>query len=934
MAKKKIDYDKIASGLFIRTEQYADKVRRHYASAIDELLKLTATGDLGESGAFSFGDNTKLSEKANSILRGLYSAVYNEIKNGVEAEWGYANASCDALIESIFGKSLKESGHFARWFSRNQDAMDSFFSRKSAYGGLNLSQRVWKYTGDLKTEMEMALTLSLGQGDSAASVSRQVRKYLQEPDMMFRRFRVKTGEREIYDEEGNVIGKEPIYGRKWKRKVIDPQTGETRWENFNPRNYHPGQGVYRSSYKNAMRLTRSETNMAYRTAEQTRWQKLDFVIGYEIKLSNNHPRPDICNDLKGEYPKDFVFKGWHPQCRCYCVPILASQEEFINMENDILEGDEPTQPSGIIRRPPKQFYDWWDENKERTESAQSIPYWVLDNQDYINKKRKVRVKTPKERDEIIKRWEARAREHQNILNMADRVSTVAKYYPEIDITKLQEYISSKQITQAKQEARDVAQQVLAIKKDEKYLSQLIPDVHGWKSQFTSAELHQVYDAVDRTLTNIASKPLDEQLKALTKEITYVADPNYLKPHTLYPTWQVAQSAYAKQIARVQDAIDWKQIGDVLSEAKTFKTKSQPYLDLISQLEGAVAANDKSKAKLIVSDMQAKREALKKAADARERKKSIGKALKLDRTKISDTSAIRVGEVMVNSPEVDWDADLLKELEDAVKAKDATKVRSTISKLGVDLDDSYSKYRRDAARWHHTASDADDYFHDNAVSFWKKVDDAEKAALDGYTGGSAYITEPLRAIKGHYYSAPWKHSDAQIDKHIRAMTRALDKQDLIDDVWIKRDDASWQVEYAFGISDLSAFRSNPSALVGRIGVDESFMSCGSCKETRFTATCRKDVIYNLYCPAGTKGAYAEPWSACGKYGKSWDGAKKANPGKYSENEVILQRGVKMRITKAEYDAAKDQWYIDVEVLEQMPKDFELVSTPSGTYCKFK
>ena len=75
MAKKKIDFDKSAAGLFSRTEQYADRVRRHYATAVDELLKLTAGGDLGASGAFSFGDNTKLSEKANSILRGLYSAV-------------------------------------------------------------------------------------------------------------------------------------------------------------------------------------------------------------------------------------------------------------------------------------------------------------------------------------------------------------------------------------------------------------------------------------------------------------------------------------------------------------------------------------------------------------------------------------------------------------------------------------------------------------------------------------------------------------------------------------------------------------------------------------------------------------------------------------------------------------------------------------------
>lgn len=391
--KKKINYDKYSAGLFTRTEQYADKVRQHFADAVNELLKLTATGDLGVSGAFSFSDSSKLSNEANAILRGLYASVYQEIKGGVQSEWEYANLSCDALIESIFGKGLKEDNHFARWFSRNQDAMDSFFKRKSAYGGLNLSQKVLRYVGNLKTEMEVALSVSLGQGDSAATVSRKVREYLQEPDKMFRRFRVKTGEKDILDADGNVIGKEPIYGRRWKRKVIDPQTGAVTWENFNPRNYHPGQGVYRSSYKNAMRLTRTETNMAYRAADQDRWQRMDFVVGYRVCLSNNHPAPDICNDLsaprddrksdRGVYPKDFVFKGWHPQCRCYVIPILASDDDFIAMEQAKLQGKEPPTPKGIIRKPNQAFFDWIEQNKERINKAVSLPYFLKENPYYV-----------------------------------------------------------------------------------------------------------------------------------------------------------------------------------------------------------------------------------------------------------------------------------------------------------------------------------------------------------------------------------------------------------------------------------------------------------------------------------------------------------------------------------------------------------------------
>lgn len=397
MPKKKIDYEKAAKMLFSRTEHYADNVRRLYATATDELLKLSAMkAPNGVSAAFSFSDSKRLSEQANAILRALYSGVYNEIKGGVIAEWKNANKSCDALITSIFGKKVKEDDHYARYFARNKESVDAFFKRKSGYGGLNLSQRVWKYVGDFKTEMEMALSVAMGEGKSAATISREVRKYLQRPDMMFRRFRVKTGEQDIFDADGNVVGKEPVYGRVWKRKVVDAVTGNVSWQTVNLKDYSFGRGVYRSSYKNAMRLARTETNMAYRTADQERWQRLDFVIGYRVVLSDNHPEPDICNDLsarrgekgsRGVYPKDFVFKGWHPQCRCYVVPILADDKEFEKIQEAILNDEPIPESKNAIREPNKYFQDWWKSNKKRVSEAQSLPYWVKDNPKYTRIKR-------------------------------------------------------------------------------------------------------------------------------------------------------------------------------------------------------------------------------------------------------------------------------------------------------------------------------------------------------------------------------------------------------------------------------------------------------------------------------------------------------------------------------------------------------------------
>ena len=853
MAKKKIDIDKYASGLFQRTEQYADKVRQHYATAVDELLKLSANRNISPDELFSFSDNKKLSGKANNVLRGLYSAVYNEIKGGVMAEWEYANLSCDALIESIFGKGLNEDNHFARWFSRNQEAMDAFFARKSAYGGMNLSQKVWKYTGDLKTEMELALSLSLGQGDSASTVSRKVRQYLQEPDKLFRR--IKTGT----DADGN-----PLYKLSKAAKA-----------------YHPGRGVYRSSYKNAMRLTRTETNMAYRASEQDRWQRMDFVVGYEVKRSKRGFDCSICESLKGRFPKDFVFRGWHAQCRCVVVPILATEDEFVKMQEKMLAGESPTSIRSVntIRRPHEDFYNWWEENKGRVETATTMPYWVQDNQDYINKKRKIRVRTDEEREAIRKKWAERSKKYQLITKMANNVLKVAQEY----LTALQSFIDKRNIGQMNIEARTVAKQIVEIRKDEQMLSALIPDVHEWKKQFTSAELHEVYDAVEKKIADIKGKALkthkysthlEQELADFDFEIKYVADPTKYKPGAIqYPTWKVSQAAYAKQHALVLDAIDWENIDNVLQEALTFKTKSKPYLDLIDELQVSISAGDKAKAQSIVADMQTKREALKRAADARAKKKT-----------------------------------------------------APISQFG---EECFSKERKDAAPWHKKAGSADDYFHDNAVEFWQKLTDEEKEALWGYTAGSGYITEPLRAIKGHYYY--YEYRMAETDRHIRAMTTALNKQTLKEDVWIKRDSDPWNIDYIFGV-ELDKYRSNPSALVGKTGLEDSFQSCGSCKETRFTCTGPKQVIMNIYCPKGTNGAYAQPWSSCGTFGRSWNGKDKSFPNKNSENEVLLQRGAVMRITKAEYKGG--MWYIDVDVLGFNIRDYDLEKGAGGYFCKFK
>ena len=282
-----------------RTEAYAEKVRELFAATVNEILSLNKSLPKLENGVMFSFDNAgkKMRREVEKLLRQLQSSARLAVEQGIELEWERANKECDALLATVYGKKALKDQLLSAEMDRNTAAMDAFIKR--AENGMDLSSRVWTTVRQLRDEMEIAMTVAIGQGKSAASMSRMVRQYLNDPDLMFRRFRYKDGN-----------GK---WQRKWKKRVWDEEKGKYRWIDYERDDYKTGRGVYKSSAKNAMRIARTETNMAYRRADHERWQRMDFVLGQEIQLSRRHPRPDICDDLKGRYPKDFVFDGWHPQ---------------------------------------------------------------------------------------------------------------------------------------------------------------------------------------------------------------------------------------------------------------------------------------------------------------------------------------------------------------------------------------------------------------------------------------------------------------------------------------------------------------------------------------------------------------------------------------------------------------------------------------------
>lgn len=347
---------------------YERQIDAIYRTAAKEAATLgVSIKDFNPDRLFSFSDYPNTKKKIEKLLNDLQSGVTAVIVNGIRSEWTLANNKNDELARQVFGDSVgkltKELER--RYFSTNGAAREAFIKRKT--DGLGLSDRVWKYTNQFKEEIELGLDLGIRSGRSADELSRDLRSYLQHPDKLFRRVRNKHGQLALSQRA---------------------------------RAYHPGRGVYRSSYKNARRLAATETNIAYRTADYERWQQLDFVVGIEIKLSNNHPEPDICDDLKGRYPKDFKFTGWHPHCRCHVETVLKTPDELMADNRRIIDGEKPTETSAnTVKDVPQAFTDWVERNRERMAAAKSLPYFIRDNSKYVE--RTPKATTPSQLEDVL-----------------------------------------------------------------------------------------------------------------------------------------------------------------------------------------------------------------------------------------------------------------------------------------------------------------------------------------------------------------------------------------------------------------------------------------------------------------------------------------------------------------------------------------------------
>jgi hypothetical protein len=348
-------YDKKHLANLVLRAKYIESL---FDEAANEAARIGgSTGFDNPENPFYFSDFPAAKQQIDKVIAQLHSDLFLAIEEGDRQEWLLACEKNDKMVDMLVGLTSLPKERISSWKQPNLNALEAFQSRK--IDGLNLSDKVWKIAGEFKGELELALDIGLGEGKSAADLSQDVRRLLKEPNKLFRRVR---------DKHGNL--------RLSK----------------NAKAYNPGQGVYRSSAKNALRLTATENNIAYRTSDFDRWQQIDFVIGIEINLSNNHtlnghPFYDICDELKGLYPKDFKFTGWHPFCRCFAVPKLADMKQFLEYQQRLLAGEDVSgfEFAGTVKDVPDNFKGWIEKNEARITKAGDkggLPYFLKDNSAY------------------------------------------------------------------------------------------------------------------------------------------------------------------------------------------------------------------------------------------------------------------------------------------------------------------------------------------------------------------------------------------------------------------------------------------------------------------------------------------------------------------------------------------------------------------------
>ena len=347
MAKPKTPNQKRKySELNKRLAKYVMLVESIYEDLNLEAAKIVGITDftIDSDRPFMWSDYPQTRKRIRDLQERFVEDIGAVIYSGTSEEWKNSNEVQDLLANKVlqtYGATIGKK-NYEILYQPNNDALKAFQQRKDK--GFTISDKLWNQSTLYKQELEEAISCAIQKGTIAIILSKQISKYLLDFPQLQKDYKERFGK---------------------ASRSMDCE--------------------YRS-----IRLAASEINMAYRQAENLRWQQMDFVVGYEIKLSNNHtcngkPFQDICDILAGKYPKDFQWTGWHPLCRCYKIPILKTEEEFWEWDG---RSEATTASVNEVKDVPDAFKKWVLDNQERISTAKkrnTLPYFLRDNKSVYQK---------------------------------------------------------------------------------------------------------------------------------------------------------------------------------------------------------------------------------------------------------------------------------------------------------------------------------------------------------------------------------------------------------------------------------------------------------------------------------------------------------------------------------------------------------------------
>jgi hypothetical protein len=229
--------------------------------------------------------NAAIRDAAKMGFRHIGDALRPVFKASLRESVGREIVADRALFEArlVFGvdATLASTGGLAvttnKWIKARQTLLRTITKRNLA--GLNPSERVWELTQRAEADLKRIVTSGLSQSENPAVIARKIKKYVS-PRVT----------------DASALGVEP------------------------------GPGVYRSPYRNAMRLARTEMAKTYVKAQAKFASGKPWVAGAKITLSKIHKVYDDCDELASRDPMPVEdaesLLPAHPHCMCSITPVI------------------------------------------------------------------------------------------------------------------------------------------------------------------------------------------------------------------------------------------------------------------------------------------------------------------------------------------------------------------------------------------------------------------------------------------------------------------------------------------------------------------------------------------------------------------------------------------------------------------------------------